>query len=205
MPMTQQRCESHRAIFFRSWLRDPFNVASIAPSSRWLAKLMATGICAGSRVVELGAGTGTLTTAILDLGVRPENLYLVEQHPEFVGVLRARFPSVAVIQADAESLALRLDALLGSVDYVISGLPILWFNRDKKAAILNAALALLKPSGRFHQFTYLGRPPVGPRLLAEVGLRATLLGIAPMNLPPAFVYRFERAELLSPTGGGCRA
>jgi phospholipid N-methyltransferase len=75
---------------------------------------------------------------------------------------------------------------------VISGLPILWFNRDKKSAILAEAFELMRPQGRYQQFTYLGRPPVGPRLLAELGLRATLLGIAPMNLPPAFVYRFER-------------
>ena len=75
---------------------------------------------------------------------------------------------------------------------MISGLPILWFNRDKKAAILSEAFELLKAHGRLQQFTYLGRPPVGPKLLAELGLRATLLGIAPMNLPPAFVYRFER-------------
>ncbi len=74
-------------------------------------------------------------------------------------------------------------------------MPILWFNRDKKAAILDEAFALLGPAGRLHQFTYLGRPPVGSRLLAELSLRATLLGIAPMNLPPAFVYRFERAAV----------
>ena len=80
----------------------------------------------------------------------------------------------------------------GRVDYVISGLPILWFSRETKAAILSEAFELLKPNGRFQQFTYLGRPPVGPKLLAELGLGATLLGIAPMNLPPAFVYRFER-------------
>ena len=64
-------------------------------------------------------------------------------------------------------LALRLDALLGSVDYVISGLPILWFNRDKKAAILSAGAGAAEAVGRFHQFTYLGRPPVGPQLLAR--------------------------------------
>ena len=52
---------------------------------------------------------------------------------------------------------------------MISGLPILWFNRDKKAAILSEAFELLKPAGRLQQFTYLGRPPVGPRLLAELG------------------------------------
>ncbi len=36
--------------------RDPTPIAS---SSRWLAKLMATGVPPSARVVELGAGTGT--------------------------------------------------------------------------------------------------------------------------------------------------
>jgi phospholipid N-methyltransferase len=187
-----RRDAAYRGVFFRSWLKDPFHVASVAPSSRWLARLMATGVGAGARVVELGAGTGTLTTAILDLGVRPEDLYLVEQHADFCDVLRERFPRAHVLEVDAAALLKSLGELHGTVDYVISGLPILWFNRDKKAAILAEAFELMKPQGRFQQFTYLGRPPVGPRLLAELGLRATLLGIAPMNLPPAFVYRFER-------------
>jgi phospholipid N-methyltransferase len=153
---------------------------------------MAAGVPPSAHVVELGAGTGTLTTALLDVGVRPENLFLVEQHAEFAAVLRARFPAATVVEADAAALTQSLGLLRGRVDYVISGLPILWFNRDKKASILGEAFALLKPAGRFHQFTYLGRPPIGPRLLAELSLRATLLGIAPMNLPPAFVYRVER-------------
>jgi phospholipid N-methyltransferase len=153
---------------------------------------MATGVHAGASVVELGAGTGTLTTALLDAGVREEDLFLVEQHADFAAVLRRRFPRATVVEADAATLARALGVLRGCVDYAISGLPILWFNRDKKAAILAETFELLKPHGRLQQFTYLGRPPVGPKLLAELGLRATLLGIAPMNLPPAFVYRFER-------------
>ena len=194
MPKTlRPERDPHRGVFFRSWLRDPFNVASVAPSSRWLAKLMATGVHAGACVVELGAGTGTLTTALIDVGVRQEDLFLVEQHADFAAVLRARFPRANVIEADAASLTRPLGVLRGRVDYVISGLPILWFNRDKKAVDpVRSASSCLKPDGRFQQFTYLGRPPVGPRLLDELGVRATLLGIAPMNLPPAFVYRFER-------------
>jgi phospholipid N-methyltransferase len=195
MPKSSQqsrRDDAHRGIFFRSWLRDPFRVAAVAPSSRWLARLMATGLTPESCVIELGAGTGTLTSAILDCGVRPENLFLIEQHTEFCEVLRARFPGASVLQIDAAALTTSLGALRGRVDFVISGLPILWFNRDKKSAILSEAFELLKPQGCYQQFTYLGRPPVGPRLLADLGLRPTLLGIAPMNLPPAFVYRFER-------------
>jgi phospholipid N-methyltransferase len=187
-----RRDAAYRGVFFRSWLKDPFHVASVVPSSRWLARLMATGVHEGARVVELGAGTGTLTSAILDLGVRPEDLYLIEQHADFCAVLRERFPRASVLQVDAAALTASLGELRGTVDYVISGLPILWFNRDKKAAILTEAFELLRPQGRFQQFTYLGRPPVGPKLLTELALRPTLLGIAPMNLPPAFVYRFER-------------
>ena len=188
-PLSAQR-DLHRGVFFRSWLRDPFRVASVVPSSRWLAKLMATNIETGARVVELGAGTGSLTTAILDRGVRPEDLYLVEQHCEFVTVLKSRFPRSHVVEADAATLSGKLSELHGTVDYVVSGLPILWFNREKKAAILAAAMTLLKPGGKLHQFTYLGRPPVSPRLRSDLSLRATLLGIAPLNLPPAFVYEF---------------
>jgi phosphatidylethanolamine/phosphatidyl-N-methylethanolamine N-methyltransferase len=190
----QRKCNSaHRGVFFRSWMQDPFHVASIVPSSRWLAKLMATGLEPGARVVELGAGTGTLTEAILDRGVRPEDVYLVEQHGAFVDVLRQRFPGATVVQTDAAAVSAELGELRGTVDYVISGLPILWFNKEKKAQILREAFTLLRPAGRYHQFTYLGPPPVGPRIMASLGLRATLLGVSPINLPPAFVYRFERS------------
>lgn len=188
----QKRNSAHRGAFFKSWLQDPFHVASIVPSGRLLARLMSTGLDANARVVELGAGTGTLTEAILERGVQPRNLYLVEQHDAFASILRMRFPSATVVQSDAAALPENLGALMGTVDYVISGLPIAWFNREKKTQILEGALRLLQPNGRLHQFTYLGRPPVGNALLANVGLKATLLGLAPINLPPAFVYRFER-------------
>ncbi len=190
--LQQRRSAPHRGVFFRSWLKDPFHVASITPSSRWLARLMATDVGRGARVVELGAGTGTLTEAIVERGVREEDLYLVEQHAMFCGVLRQRFPGSSVVQADAATLTDSLGSLRGTVDYVISGLPIVWFNRDKKARILQEAFELLQPHGRYHQFTYLGLPPVSGRLLDELGLRATSLGVSPLNLPPAFVYRFER-------------
>jgi phosphatidylethanolamine/phosphatidyl-N-methylethanolamine N-methyltransferase len=191
--LQQKRQSAHRGAFFRSWLQDPFHVASVVPSSRWLARLMATDLDARARVVELGAGTGTLTEAILQRGVKPQNLYLVEQHDAFASILRMRFPSATVVQSDAAALPESLGALAGTIDYVISGLPIVWFNREKKTQILQGALQLLRPNGRLHQFTYLGRPPIGNSLLESLRLKTTLLGLAPINLPPAFVYRFERA------------
>lgn len=190
--LQQIRNAPHRGVFFRGWLKDPFHVASITPSSRWLARLVATDVGPDARVVELGAGTGTLTEALIERGVRRENLYLVEQHPAFCDVLRSRFPGTNVVQADAAAVTGTLGFLRATVDYVISGLPLAWFPRRKKAQVLTEAFELLRSHGRFRQVTYLGPPPVGGRLLDELGLRTTLLGVSPLNLPPAFVYRFER-------------
>lgn len=183
----------HRALFFRTWLQDPFHVASVWPSGRLLGKLMAQGLGPGSRVIELGAGTGTLTEAILERGVRPQDLYLVDQQPEFVGLLRRRFPESHVFDMNARDLSRGLGALAGSIDFVVSGLPLLWFDRDTKAGILTGAFELLRRGGCFHQFTYLGRPPIGPRLLKSLDLEAELVGISPINVPPAFVYRLRRS------------
>ena len=111
----QHKSVPYRAAFFRSWLQDPFNVASVVPSSRWLARLMATDLAPGARVVELGAGTGTLTDAILARGVRPQDLFLVEQCMPFVDILRSRFPLASVLRADAAELSDHLPRLVGQV------------------------------------------------------------------------------------------
>jgi len=191
--LQRKRQSAHHAAFFKNWLHDPFQVASIVPSSRALAKLMATDLRPGDRVVELGAGTGTLTQAILERGVRADDLYLVEQNDAFASILRMRFPGATIVHEDAATLNDTLRELAGTIDYVVSGLPILWFNKDKKTRILDATFTLLKRGGALHQFTYVGRPPVGNRLMASLRLTATLLGFA-VNFPPAFVYRFTRTE-----------
>jgi hypothetical protein len=67
------------ARFFRSWIQDPLAIGAVAPSGRVLAKLMVRDLVPGARVVELGAGTGTLTQAILDRGVQPAAIVEGEQ------------------------------------------------------------------------------------------------------------------------------
>jgi phospholipid N-methyltransferase len=157
-----------------------------------LAKQMAKGLSPGDKVIELGAGTGTVTQAILDRGVLPEDLYIVERNADFAAILRRRFPGSQVLECNAEAILDLYPELLGAADVVVSGLPILWFQRSKKVQTLAAAFAALRPQGRLHQFTYLGRAPVGRSMMRELGLRATLLSLAPLNLPPAYVYRFSR-------------
>lgn len=174
--------------FFKGWIRNPLAMGAFAPSGKSLAKLMAKDVGAGSRVIELGAGTGTVTAALLANGVAPSNLYVVERDPQFVKILERRFPRCHVIAADALALALPFDAA-GAFDFVISGLPLLCFSPDKRYRALREALQLLKPHGRLHQFTYAGRCPVDRDLRALLRVDSVLLGIAALNLPPGFVYR----------------
>jgi phosphatidylethanolamine/phosphatidyl-N-methylethanolamine N-methyltransferase len=180
------------ACFFRSWVRNPIRVGAVAPSSRLLAKQMVNGLEADSTVVELGPGTGTFTRVILNAGVSPERLYLIEQSERFSQFLQQRFPGTQVVCGDAVVMSDLLSKQTGSVDLVVSGLPLLLFSDVQKAKLLEGAFALLGPGGRLHQFTYGGRCPVGRSLRLRLGLKATLIGVTPFNIPPAFVYRFER-------------
>ena len=177
--------------FLKGWIRNPLAIGAFAPSGKSLAKLMAKDVGAGSRVVELGAGTGTLTAALLATGVAPGNLHLVERDPQFVKLLERRFPRCHVVAVDALDLEEQFGSGAG-FDFVISGLPLLCFSPDKRYRILQQAFRLLKPHGRLHQFTYAGRCPVDRDLRALLRLDSTLLGVAPLNLPPAFVYRLTR-------------
>jgi phospholipid N-methyltransferase len=176
--------------FFKSWMRNPLAMGAFAPSGKWLAKLMAKDVTAGAKVIELGAGTGTVTEALLANGVAPNDLHLVERDPQFVKILRRRFPRCPIMAADALELDRGLQP--GAFDFVISGLPLLCFSPGKRYRALQQALQLLKPEGRLHQFTYAGRCPVDREMRADFQIESVLLGVAALNLPPAFVYRLTQ-------------
>lgn len=177
--------------FIRGWVRDPRATGALLPSGRSLARLLAQQVPVGEQVVELGAGTGTVTEAILRRGVRPQDMTLIERNAEFTAILRRRFPQTRVVSADALSFAEQ--AVNGATfDCVVSGLPLLFFSAADKTRLLEQVLAVMSPRGRLLQFTYAGFCPIGRKLRARFGLRAKLVGVTARNLPPAFVYRLER-------------
>lgn len=178
--------------FLRSAVKEPLAVGAVAPSSRYLAGLMVADMGPGSRVIELGAGTGVVTQAILDAGVSPDDLIVIEQNEEFAELLKERFPEVTVIRANAVSLRHHIAGLAGPADFVVSGLPLLLFPARRKARLLLQAFGALRPGGYFHQFTYGGRCPVERSVLRSLGLEASLMRFTPFNFPPAFVYRLQR-------------
>lgn len=183
--------------FLRQWLRDPVKMASVTPSGRQLAHLMALQLPEGcTRVVEIGAGTGVFTRALLDHGIAPSQLLLVEINPDLADFLRQRFPGVAVACADARHLDVlaREHGLLadGKLDAVVSGLGMLSMNSGLRTGILRAAFAVLSDEGRFIQFTYGPASPVRRHERDALGLRVKRVGSAVRNLPPASVYVYQR-------------
>jgi SAM-dependent methyltransferase len=68
-----------------------------------LAPLFAdfAGVEAGERALDVGAGTGALTAELVARGV---SVAAADPSPEFVTVLRERFPNLEVEEAPAESL-----------------------------------------------------------------------------------------------------
>ena len=58
---------------------------------------------------------------------------------------------------------------------------------------LRQILTLLRPNGCYQQFTYGGRCPIDRETRRKLQVDSVLLGIAALNLPPAFVYRLTRA------------
>lgn len=179
--------------FFRDWVANPLRVGAIAPSGPSLAKLMATGIShATGPVLELGPGTGAFTQTLLDQGVSPSDLTLIEYGSDFARCLDARFPGVRVLWMDAARLG-HHELYRGSpVGAVVSGLPLLAMSPRKVTMILAGAFALLRPGGWFVQFTYGWTCPVPRPILDRLGLKATLVGRTVRNLPPASVYRITR-------------
>ena len=99
--------------FLGTLVNEPLSIGALAPSSRRLAGHMAADIAPGSRVIELGAGTGSLTRAILDAGVEPADLLVIEQNEAFSEMLRKRFPGIGVITGNALGLNRHAGALPG--------------------------------------------------------------------------------------------
>ncbi|MFT0532079.1 class I SAM-dependent methyltransferase [Castellaniella hirudinis] len=177
-------------IFLREWLAGPGSVGAVWPSSRRLACCMAAQapLSGDGLVIELGAGTGVVTQALLDRGISPGRLWVVERSPAFVQHLRYRFPALTVVGGDAAKLESLLPANK-KVDAVISSLPLRSLPAEVVDAIARQWRACLAPGGCLVQFTYAlwGRDA---RWLA--GFKMESSHFSWLNVPPARVCVFRR-------------
>lgn len=101
--------------------------------ARSLAPLFAdfAGVRSGMHVLDVGAGTGALTA---ELVARGASAAAVDPSPEFVSVLRERFPDLEVHEASAESLPFED----GAFDAALAQL-VVAFMSDAPAAVAEMA------------------------------------------------------------------
>lgn len=178
--------------FIRSWLEKPLAIGAVTPSGRVLARAMARYVdpSISGPVIELGPGTGPVTEALVDEGIAPERLVLVEFNPTFCQLLRSRFPKATVIQGDAYGLRRLLgEYLRHPAAAVVSGLPLFTKPIRMRLRLLREALELMQPGAPFVQFTYAVVPPI-PKTLS--GVQAEASERIWMNLPPARVWVYRK-------------
>jgi len=180
--------------FWSAWLRNPRQVGAVLPSSHALARAMAAWVPVGPGLtVELGAGTGAVTTALLASGVRPDHLVIVEKDTKLAAQLTRRFPGLQVLTGDAAHLRTLLGiAPTGTVEGVVSSLPLLSMRTFTRTRILAEIFEVLVPGGRLVQFTYSPKPPIPESLAEALGVRGERVSRVLRNVPPANVWVYKR-------------
>jgi phosphatidylethanolamine/phosphatidyl-N-methylethanolamine N-methyltransferase len=185
---------SDTTLFLQEWLANPQRTGAVAPSSPRLAAAMARWLPTDteSYVLELGPGTGAVTGALLERGLREDRLVAIEKNPKLAQRLRERFPGAHIITGDAwhlDDLLRERHKPIESVGAVISSLPLLNFSPAEAEALEGKIRAILEQGGKWVQFSYnLGtRRPHGTSRF-----RRLASSIIWLNLPPARVNVYQK-------------
>jgi phosphatidylethanolamine/phosphatidyl-N-methylethanolamine N-methyltransferase len=180
------------ARFLRSWIERPLVTGAVTPSSKMLARTMASYVDprVPGPVIELGPGTGPVTDALIRRGIAQDRLVLVEYNPDFCKLLKRRFPKATIIQGDAYDIRETIGGFVSEPGAaVISSLPLFAKPVDMRLQLLEAIHELAHPEAPFIQFTYALVPPIPKnpkRYTATPSNRVWL------NFPPARVWVYRR-------------
>jgi phosphatidylethanolamine/phosphatidyl-N-methylethanolamine N-methyltransferase len=176
-------------MFFRRWMANPLQMGSVIPSSRSLCRRLVAQVqrAPDEAVLELGAGTGVVSRALLDSGVPAERLFVVEIVPELAQYLRRVLPGVNVIEGDARRLAELVPTHWhGRFGTVICGIPMVMLPLAEQRRITDA-IGAVAPGRGFLHFSYCLTSPLPAPKLRLSGKRAAW---TPLNFPPASVWRY---------------
>ena len=177
---------AERLRFLRSFLAHPRRVGAVLPTSRRAVRDMLdlAQLEQARLVVELGAGTGVYTAAVLDrLGPQAE-LIAFEIDPGLAAGLRRKLPDprLRVVAGSAEGLPEVLSGRRPQV--VVSALPFTSLPAGVGRVILERTAGVLAPGGVLLVLQY--SPLLAAelsRLFASVTHRVSLV-----NVPPAFLF-----------------
>jgi phosphatidylethanolamine/phosphatidyl-N-methylethanolamine N-methyltransferase len=184
---------SHNILFLQKFFRHGTRIASVWPSSRFMARasIRHANFSSARCVVELGAGTGPITSEIVKRLNGQTRFLALERDPDFVEVLTNRFPAsprVQILQADVGYL----DAILHDngiaphgVDCFVSGLGTPSLPEAVRKAMFSAVRKYLRPDGFFSNITEF--PLYYLNFYKSVFEHVSFQFVA-LNMPPGGVY-----------------
>ncbi|MFC9228908.1 class I SAM-dependent methyltransferase [Streptomyces decoyicus] len=198
-------------------IRNHRTVGSIAPSGKSLANLLTDPLLERapriSNVLEVGAGTGSVTRALLSRMPQGSQLDIVEANTHFAAHLRHlvhSHPNLLEKQEQVRVHNMFVEQLTTDrrYDVIVSGLPFANFSPGQVEEIMGRYLDLLRPGGTLTYFSYCGSRWVRTLLTSRPEARRQLdvkgllnqyhhqyaVGCWTVwgNLPPAQVWQLRR-------------
>lgn len=149
-------------------------------------------------MVELGAGTGVVTTQLRSRINADSRLLVVERDQTLADRLTELCPDAQVFHDDARNLPAILTAAdIPAVDAIVCGLPWSLFTKVERAELLTAIRESLRPGGVFTTFAYAHTVVVPNARRFHVELEENFDEVLPTrvivrNFPPAFTYVCRR-------------
>lgn len=195
--------------FLKTAFTSPFSTGMICPSGPFLSKRLANQIpkhivdrviaqkkheqsllhkntdSPQAYIVELGAGTGTVTKTILRRGIPANRLLVFEKSATMASLLQQRFPELHIIQDDAANMANYIPKN-AYIACIISSLPFLSLPQEATNHIIHA----IKDTIGDHtiiQYTYALHKN---SILQSAGFDIQNSQIEWRNFPPAKVLSF---------------
>lgn len=179
--------------FFRAFLRNPVQVGSVIPSSRFMErKIIRFSELEQARVVvELGPGTGGTTRALLDAMPPDARLLAIDVEPRFTAIVEAIGDPrlIAHTGSAADLAAILAQHGLAAPDAVISGIPFSTMPRETGVAIVEATRASLAPGGVFVAYQFRGEVA---RLSESIFGPPSLTETVPLNIPPMRIWQWRK-------------
>lgn len=169
--------------FFLRMLKNPRTTGSLVPSSVFLARELAALVKGSDHILELGAGTGAVTQALVQV-VAQEKLEVVELQQNLAIALKKRYPNLKVLHSTAHE-ALNNYHKSGTVA-IVSSLPFRSLPPVIKQVTVQSLLTFLTavPNAKLIQFTYgLGTPFSVPS-----GFKWQQVKWVFANFPPACIW-----------------
>lgn len=161
--MTKRRGSSPMGVFIDQFRRNFRHTGAVLPSSRALARAMASFIGQGDaprRILEAGPGTGVFTETIAGRMAPFDRLDVYEINPGFADYLEARFRTEPVFTALEGRLTLHREDVLAlpaeaTYDRIISSIPLNNFDPGWVRELLGTFMGHLTPAGVLSYFEYV--------------------------------------------------